>query len=267
MPIFYSLIQRFRIVFMIGGISFFVITCVDPKREVNDSTQTNSENQSMNDMVLDSSDSIVSQMMSDMLQDHDESVSQQDDQGEIALMDASPQSDMNMTPITDAQVIPDSSEETGGSEEDMTVEDAPTFESLFQRIFIEAGCSAGYCHGAGQGGLMIAEIQASYDSLINADAMTPSCGLTKRVVPGEPEQSILWFRVRHTSMDEGNEPCAPKMPSGSEGLSPENAELIYQWIAGGLYVESVLHQSELHRFVHFDDFFVGMWRRDRQNFR
>jgi hypothetical protein len=58
------------------------------------------------------------------------------------------------------------------------------------------------------------------------------CGLTKRVVPGEPDQSIMWMRARPLAMDMGN-PCADKMPQGTDGLGDADAQVVYDWIAGG----------------------------------
>ena len=90
----------------------------------------------------------------------------------------------------------------------------------------------GYCHGAGQGGFLATDEETTWTNLVEVPAMTEGCGMTMRVVPGDPEQSILWHRVRPATLDEG-EPCFPKMPSGTQGLSEETAQLVYDWIAAG----------------------------------
>lgn len=58
------------------------------------------------------------------------------------------------------------------------------------------------------------------------------CGLTTRVVPGSPDESILWIRARPMSEDTGGA-CAEKMPQGSEGLTATEAALVRAWIEAG----------------------------------
>ena len=70
----------------------------------------------------------------------------------------------------------------------------------------------------------------SHGSLVDVKAMTPGCGLTQRVVPGNPEESILWHRIKPKTP--GETPCLPKMP-GPDGLSEEHAQMVYDWILDG----------------------------------
>ena len=72
----------------------------------------------------------------------------------------------------------------------------------------------------------------SYANLVEVDAMSMACSAAVRVVPGAPEESVLWLRARPAALDEGM-PCASKMPEGSEGLSDADGQLLYDWIAGG----------------------------------
>ena len=59
------------------------------------------------------------------------------------------------------------------------------------------------------------------------------CGRTHYVVPGAPEDSILWLRVRDTT-DEDAECGVSKMPKDrQEPLSPEVTALVYDWILAG----------------------------------
>ena len=103
---------------------------------------------------------------------------------------------------------------------------------IFDAAFGETGCTAGYCHGGSVDGLVINTADVAIDAMVDVASIRPACGLTKLVVPGEPEQSLLWMRVRPASMETG-EPCVPKMPKGSDGLDEETAALIYDWIAAG----------------------------------
>lgn len=112
--------------------------------------------------------------------------------------------------------------------------DVPSFQRLYDEVFAPEGCTAGYCHGASAGGLDGLDADTLYAALVDVEAQAAACGLTRRVVPGDPESSILWYRVRPSSLDDGA-PCAAKMPAGmgDTGLSEEAALLVYDWIAGG----------------------------------
>lgn len=96
-----------------------------------------------------------------------------------------------------------------------------------QEVFEPAGCMAGYCHGGNAG-----DLPWSYEALLSVAAAEPVCGLTERVVPFEPEASVLWARVR--PQDAGElEPCAEPMPKGGPPLTAEQTQLVYDWIASG----------------------------------
>ena len=86
-----------------------------------------------------------------------------------------------------------------------------TFQAVYEQVLVPNGCTKGYCHGDGVGGLYMGDAASSYASLVGAAAAAPMCDRTALVVPGSPEQSILWYRVRPLAQDDG-EPCAPKMP-------------------------------------------------------
>jgi len=87
------------------------------------------------------------------------------------------------------------------------------------------GCTSGYCHGAAAGGLALTDAKASYASLVDAPATMASCGQSVRVVPGDPDASVLWLRVRPAALDQGM-PCGAKMPQGSMGLGDADAAVI-----------------------------------------
>ncbi len=112
-----------------------------------------------------------------------------------------------------------------------TGEDVPMTE-IFQAAFSETGCVVGYCHGGAVDGLVISDPAMSVTAMVNVDSVRPACNLTKLVVPGKPEESLLWMRVRPAALEDG-EPCVPKMPKGTDGLNEEKAKLIYDWIAAG----------------------------------
>jgi hypothetical protein len=121
---------------------------------------------------------------------------------------------------------------TGDGDGDPTTGDGD-FAEVYQ-VFVADGCTAGYCHGADANGLTMTDEVTTYINLVGVDATTAECGLTKRIVAGEPDQSILWMRVRPAVLD-GGMPCAIKMPNdGSDNGMPEaDAQIVYDWIAGG----------------------------------
>ena len=114
-----------------------------------------------------------------------------------------------------------------GSEEDAEVGEVVSFAALYSEVLEGQGCTNG-CHGGDAGGLALYSAEVAYENLVNTPAETPGCEVTMRVVPGDPEASMLWVRVRALDDD-----CMPKMPPGSEGLTQEDADHIYDWIATG----------------------------------
>lgn len=109
---------------------------------------------------------------------------------------------------------------------DEPVDGVVTLAELYEPLFVASGCTAGYCHGT------FGSADAVHD-LIGQDAAQPVCGRTKFIVPGEPEQSILWIRTRDTT-DEDIECEVVKMPRNrSENLDPEITQMLHDWIAAG----------------------------------
>jgi hypothetical protein len=113
----------------------------------------------------------------------------------------------------------------------VTPSGSKTLTEIFEPVFQNKGCTAGYCHGGSVDELLLSDVDSIFANLVNQAASIPACGLTLRVVPGNPEESILWHRVK--PMADGEDPCVSKMPKGSNGLSEEDAQLVYDWILGG----------------------------------
>jgi hypothetical protein len=107
----------------------------------------------------------------------------------------------------------------------------PRLADIFDAVFETSGCTAGYCHGGAVDGLVMRSVETVHQNTIDVTSIRPACGKTKIIVPGQPEESLLWLRVRPKSMD--TEDCIEKMPRGTDGLDPETAQLVYDWIAGG----------------------------------
>lgn len=107
-----------------------------------------------------------------------------------------------------------------------------TFTMIYGEIF-QKFCNADFCHGSSKPDFFdVSSKRAAYDSLVNAPASsTRKCadsGLL-RVVPGEPESSLLRLKLRTMGT-----PCGQQMPIGGE-LRPELQMLIEQWIREGAH--------------------------------
>jgi hypothetical protein len=109
---------------------------------------------------------------------------------------------------------------------------APTFSEIHATIFAAKGCLSTYCHGGMAHDPELLDEATAYANLVGVAASQASCGASVRVVPGAPEESVLWLRVRPAALEDG-EACGAKMPLGSSGLEDADARRIYNWIAAG----------------------------------
>ena len=109
---------------------------------------------------------------------------------------------------------------------------APTFAEIYESVLMPNNCLSGYCHDGMAGELVMTDEATAYANLVEVAATEVSCGLDVRVVPGAPEESVLWRRIRPAALDAGDM-CAAKMPQGSMGLEDVDAQLVYDWIAAG----------------------------------
>ncbi len=145
-------------------------------------------------------------------------------------------------PTTGGPVTGSGTSETGNAEAGASSTGAPgtgetgnggvSFTDVYEQVLLPNGCTSGYCHGGGAGGLTMTDEATSYANLVEVDATAAVCDQSVRVVPGSIEQSVLWSRVRPAAQDPVPA-CAPKMPQGAMGLSEAEAQLVDEWIAGG----------------------------------
>lgn len=126
----------------------------------------------------------------------------------------------------------EASSSTTASETSETGVAAPTFSEIHATIFAAQGCLSNYCHGGMAHDPELLDEATAYANLVGVAASQASCGMSVRVVPGAPEESVLWLRVRPSALDDG-EMCGAKMPLGSPGLGDADARRIYDWIAAG----------------------------------
>ncbi|HXG38879.1 MAG TPA: hypothetical protein VNL36_08955 [Bacteroidota bacterium] len=102
-----------------------------------------------------------------------------------------------------------------------------SFSQQIQPIFNGNGCVS--CHG-GSGGLSLTAGQ-SYNNLVNVNAQA-GCTTKKRVLPGNPSESVLYIRISANTPDTE---CGPnsRMPQGSPRLPQATIDLVREWIAQG----------------------------------
>ena len=116
-----------------------------------------------------------------------------------------------------------------------------TYELIQKAIFENKGCTASTCHGAvAQGGLDLRD-GASYDSLVDSPAVTVD-GMA-RVVPGQKEQSLLWFNLAAGTLPEEWDAPLRSMPIGVDPLTLNELEAIRVWIESGAPRDGVLPET------------------------
>jgi hypothetical protein len=103
----------------------------------------------------------------------------------------------------------------------------PTLASIRETIFVTS-CGWDSCHGANNAtwGLeLVAKVDDLAKELVGVASV--GCSSWTRVVPGDPEHSLLWSKV-----SQARPGCGPRMPWGVEPLPPPALGCIEQWIQG-----------------------------------
>jgi hypothetical protein len=116
----------------------------------------------------------------------------------------------------------------GGDDPDPAV----TFAEISQEVVTTTTCGGPFCHGTTAGGFVMGTPSATYAALVDQPASGAECadsGL-KRVVPGDPDASLLYLKLA------GNPPCGDEMPPGNP-LSSDKVDLVRRWIEGGAVEE------------------------------
>ncbi len=121
-----------------------------------------------------------------------------------------------------------------GDEETERAPAPPTFAEV--EAILDVRCTKA-CHSGGEfaaGGLDLQH--NAYDVLVGPPPTGVPCagGEMGRVVPGSPEESLLYVKIA-AKLDDTPAPCGDVMPPGANAapLDPEEVELIRAWIAGG----------------------------------
>lgn len=113
-----------------------------------------------------------------------------------------------------------------------------SFSAIYQDIFFNLGCGSGQCHSAvASGGLNMTSRDMAYTNLVGVIAMgmaqpgtaANGCGGTGmiRVVPGDPNSSLLVAKLAHTQT------CGGPMPNAGTTLPADQLQRIRDWISAG----------------------------------
>lgn len=105
-----------------------------------------------------------------------------------------------------------------------------TFSAIQKVIFEGRGCTHSKCHGDAKAGELDLRAEAAYASLIEVKA---SQGSALRVMPGEPDESVLYNKLRAATEPGSVMVAGSPMPSGAPPLSPEHLEALRRWIEAG----------------------------------
>jgi hypothetical protein len=105
---------------------------------------------------------------------------------------------------------------------------AVTFKQVYA-IFAQ-NCAGSGCHvsSLGAGGLAMGTQATAYTNLVGASSS--KCRSNQRVVPGNPDSSVLVHALEHTTFA-GCRP--PQMPQGKPMLSQADLGSIRAWITAG----------------------------------
>jgi len=105
------------------------------------------------------------------------------------------------------------------------VDQGPTFHAVWTDVFVAQGCSGKYCHGG-----VWPDEDAAYADVMKSKTAVAKCTSKTMVVPGKPEQSLLWLKCDAAAVHG----CGDKMPAGSpKGLPADLSKLLKDWIAAG----------------------------------
>jgi hypothetical protein len=67
----------------------------------------------------------------------------------------------------------------------------------------------------------------TYASILDRISTSEACSGRSVIVPGDPEQSLLYLKIA------GAPPCGNRMPLGGKALSATQVQMIRSWIAAG----------------------------------
>ncbi|MET0389908.1 MAG: hypothetical protein ABW321_28305 [Polyangiales bacterium] len=105
-----------------------------------------------------------------------------------------------------------------------------TFAAIQSVIFDGHSCTNAACHGAAAVGGLDLRPDAAYDNLVEVKSAVSTL---QRVMPGRPEESLLYNKLRAATEPDSVKVEGSPMPSGAPPLSAEHLEVVRRWIEAG----------------------------------
>ncbi|HKP64536.1 MAG TPA: hypothetical protein VJV78_47695 [Polyangiales bacterium] len=115
-----------------------------------------------------------------------------------------------------------------------------TFEAIQKLIFEARGCTNDMCHGVGAMSGLDLRAGKAYDSLIEVKSGNSPLF---RVMPGEPDESFLYNKLRAATMPGSVMVEGSPMPTGTAPLSTDHLEAVRRWIEAGAPREGSIGDS------------------------
>lgn len=139
---------------------------------------------------------------------------------------------LTAAPHEDAGALLDatSGAKTEGSSACMGTRYDSTFAAIQKVIFEGRNCTNSKCHGEATAGGLDLRAEAAYTSLIEVES---TIGTALRVMPGEPDESFLFQKLRAATEPGSVVVEGSPMPSGTAPLTPEHLEAVRRWIEAG----------------------------------
>jgi hypothetical protein len=105
-----------------------------------------------------------------------------------------------------------------------------TFAAIQKVIFEGRKCTNDKCHGAARSGGLDLRADGAYENLLEVESKSSPL---YRVMPGEPDESFLYNKLRAATEPGSVQVEGSPMPSGAPALSPEHLEVVRRWIEAG----------------------------------
>jgi hypothetical protein len=115
-----------------------------------------------------------------------------------------------------------------------------TFTAIQQVIFEERNCTNDMCHGDAKIGGLDLRADAAYEHLIEVRSENSPLF---RVMPGEPDESFLYNKLRAATEPGSVAVEGSPMPSGMAPLSAEHLEAVRRWVEAGAPREGSIGDS------------------------
>jgi len=115
-----------------------------------------------------------------------------------------------------------------------------TFAAIQGVIFDGYKCTNAACHGAEAMGALNLSSDVAYKNLVEVKS---TISTLQRVMPGRPEESLLYNKLRAATEPNSVKVEGSPMPNGAPPLSAEHLEVVRRWIEAGAPREGSIGDS------------------------